>query len=137
MYDGLAGTLARYHFYYQVRKFMTKPSLLLRSIWVWFVKTYPLGGWTLLVKDVMQMETSLFLMATPLHRFFIAPRTNGLKTLGLRLLQESVESLAYCVLGAQAKTRWSILDGVARAQQTPQVFRKLVEDTVVQFDSTA
>ena len=34
------------------------------------------------------------------YRSFIAPRTNGLTTLGLRLLQKSVESLVYCVLDA-------------------------------------
>jgi hypothetical protein len=42
----------------------------------------------------------------------------------------------YSVLGAQAKTRWSITGQGAKSLQTQEVFRKVVKDTVVQDDVT-
>jgi hypothetical protein len=42
----------------------------------------------------------------------------------------------YSVLGAQAKTRWSIVGQGAKSLQTQEVFRKVVQDTIVQDDVT-
>ena len=42
----------------------------------------------------------------------------------------------YSVLGAQAKTRWSITGQGAKSLQTQEVFRKVVKDTIVQDDVT-
>jgi hypothetical protein len=42
----------------------------------------------------------------------------------------------YSVLGAQAKTRWSIVGQGAKSLQTQEVFRKVVKDTIVQDDVT-
>ena len=55
---------------------------------------------------------------------------------GLKYIQESVEAYVYCILGAQAKTRWSISGGGAKSLQTQSVFRQLVGDTIVQSDTT-
>jgi hypothetical protein len=46
---------------------------------------------------------------------------------------ESVESYVYSVLGAQSKTRWSIVsDQLGKSQQTHDPFRQIVNDTIVQ-----
>ena len=65
---------------------------------------------------------------------FIAKKSDGLTPLGLKLLQQSVESYVYCVLGAQAQTRWSIVGKGAKSLQTQDVFHKLFKDTVAQDD---
>ncbi len=41
------------------------------------------------------------------YKMFIAMTTDGLTKIGQKLLQQSIESYVYAVLGAQAKTRWS------------------------------
>ena len=67
---------------------------------------------------------------------FIATKSNGLTKTGQLLFQQSVESFVYCVLGAQANTRWSIVGNGAMSLQTQEVFKKLVNDTIIQGDPT-
>ena len=69
-------------------------------------------------------------------RSFIAYGSEGLTEVGQKLFQESLESFNYCVLGAEATTRWSVVGRGAKSSQTQDVFRQLVEDTIVQNDST-
>ena len=42
----------------------------------------------------------------------------------------------YCVLGAQAQTRWPIVEKGAMSIQTQEVFKKLVTDTIIQSDQS-
>ena len=70
------------------------------------------------------------------YRSFIAYESSGLTTIGQKLFQESLESFNYSVLGAEARTRWSIVGKGAKSSQTQDVFRKIVEDTIVQNDTT-
>ena len=70
------------------------------------------------------------------YKLFIATKSNGLTKTGQLLFQQSVESYVYCVLGAQAKTRWPIVGRGAMSMQTQEVFRKLVADTIIQDDQT-
>ena len=70
------------------------------------------------------------------YRSFIAYHSEGLTEIGQKLFQESLESFNYCVLGAEARTRWSIVGKGAKSSQTQDVFRKIVEDTIVQNDTT-
>ncbi len=42
----------------------------------------------------------------------------------------------YAVVGAQAKTRWSIVGEGAKSLQTQEVFRKIVKETIAQSDTT-
>ena len=42
----------------------------------------------------------------------------------------------YCVLGAQAQTRWPIVEKGAMSIQTQEVFKKLVADTIIQRDQS-
>lgn len=62
--------------------------------------------------------------------------SNGITEIGLDLLQESIESMIYSVLGAQANTRWPIATVTQSAQslQTQEIFRNLVVDTVIVGD---
>ena len=70
------------------------------------------------------------------YKLFIASKSNGLTKTGQLLFQESIESFVYCVLGAQADTRWSIVGRGAMSLQTQEVFKKLVNDTIIQSDHT-
>ena len=70
------------------------------------------------------------------YKTFIPKTSRGLTKVGQKLFQQSIEAFVYSVLGAQAKTRWSITGQGAKSLQTQEVFRKVVEDTIVQDDVT-
>ena len=70
------------------------------------------------------------------YKLFIASKSNGLTKTGQLLVQESIESFVYCVLGAQTDTRWPIVGRDAMSLQTQEVFKKLVNDTIIQSDHT-
>ena len=63
---------------------------------------------------------------------FIKDDRDGLTKTGQVLLQSAIESYVYCVLGAQAQTRWTIVGQGAKSLQTQQIFHRLVKDTIVQ-----
>jgi hypothetical protein len=66
------------------------------------------------------------------HMHFIPYKSNGITETGVKLLMDSVESYVYSMLGAQAKTRWSIVSSqLGKSLQTQQAFRRIVNDTVV------
>ena len=70
------------------------------------------------------------------YKMFIATTTDGLTKIGQKLLQQSIESYVYAVLGAQAKTRWSIVGEGAKSLQTQEVFCTIVKETIAQSDTT-
>ena len=57
------------------------------------------------------------------YKLFIASKSNGLTKTGQLLVQESIESFVYCVLGAQADTRWSIVGKGAMSLQTKKFLK--------------
>ena len=63
------------------------------------------------------------------------PNSNGF-TKVVQLLQEAVESYVYAVLGAQARTRFKIVDAEAKSLQTQHIFHTIVTDTVAQDDDS-
>ena len=63
---------------------------------------------------------------------FIKGDSDGLTKTGQILLQSTIESYVYSVLGAQAQTRWPIVGQGAKSLQTQQIFHRLVQDTVAQ-----
>ena len=67
---------------------------------------------------------------------FIKDDSDGLMKTGQVLLQSAIESYVYCVLGAQAQTRWAIVGQGAKSAQTQQIFHRLVKDTTVQDNPT-
>ena len=69
------------------------------------------------------------------YRSFISFHSDELTQIGQKLFQESLESFNYCVLGAEARTRWSIVGKGAKSLQTQDVFRTIVKDTIVQNDT--
>ena len=145
LFDNTAGNLissfVRYHFYYQIRKFMQHPKLI-HQYDVSGVKKY-------IPYKVVERESkgtdgddNIFVYMTYVehsstdYRSFIAYRSEGLTPIGQKLFQESLESFNYSVLGAEARTRWSIVGRGAKSSQTQDVFRKIVEDTIIQSSST-
>lgn len=67
---------------------------------------------------------------------FVEQNSNGLTAFGQLLFQQSVESFVYSVLGAQASTRWLIVQEGAKSLQTQVVFRKIVNNTIIEDDQT-
>ena len=54
--------------------------------------------------------------------------------MGTLLLREAVESHAYSILAAQARTRFKIVGAGAKSLETPRIFYTIVKDTVTQDD---
>ena len=67
---------------------------------------------------------------------FIKSDSDGITKTGQLLLQKAAEAYVYCILRAQAQTRWQIVGAGAKSLQTQQILEKLVKDTVVQADDT-
>ncbi len=70
------------------------------------------------------------------YRRFIAHETSGLTKIGQKLFQRSVQSYVYAILGAQAKTRWSIVGEGAKSLQTQDVFYTIAKETISESDVT-
>ena len=70
------------------------------------------------------------------YRRFIAHETSGLTKIGQKLFQRSVQSYVYAILGAQAKTRWSIVGEGAKSLQTQDVFHTIAKETIAESDVT-
>ena len=62
--------------------------------------------------------------------------SDGIGKTGQLLLQKAVESYVYCVLSAQAGTRWRIVGEGAKNLQTQEAFAKLAKETVAEDDDT-
>ena len=65
---------------------------------------------------------------------FIKEDSDGLTKIGQKLFQLAIESYIYCVLDAQAQTRWPIVGQGAKSLQTQDIFHRLVKDTITQDD---
>ena len=133
-------SLARYHLYYQFRKFMKKPSLLnkYKSYFQNPIKKYLPIRHISIPSVGRDRDGNYFISKGTVnysatdYKSFVAYDSQGLTKIGQKLFQQSVESYVYAVLGAQAKTRWSIVNSGAKSSQTQDVFHKLVEDTIAQ-----
>ena len=68
------------------------------------------------------------------YKMFVATTTDGLTKIGQKLLQQSVESYVYAVLGAQASLRFPIVGEGAKSLQTQDKFRTIVKETIAQSD---
>ena len=137
-------SMVRYHLYYQIRKFMKNPSLLDRyaSQFEKPVRKY------LPIKHIKVLSVGkdrdgnyeyykgTVNYSTTDYKSLIAQSTTGLTKIGQKLFQQSIESYVYAVLGAQAKSRWSIVGEGAKSTQTQDVFHTIVEETIVENDVT-
>ena len=61
---------------------------------------------------------------------FVPDHANGLTPAGLGRINRSIEAFGYCILGAQANTRSSILGTLGTAQNTQTDFLVLVDDAI-------
>ena len=137
----LISTFVRYHFYYQIKKFMQNPEL---------IDQYEIGEVKKHIPIVYKNRDSVgtdddgnrYVYRIGVersgtdYRSFIAYESAGVTEIGQKLFQESLESFNYSVLGAEARTRWSIVGKGAKSSQTQDVFRKIVKDTIIQNDTT-
>jgi hypothetical protein len=85
------------------------------------------------VEEVHMLRLGGLTFQTPTYLHFIPYTSNGITSVGTKLLMDSVESYVYSVLGAQGKTRCSIVsDQLGKSLQTQEAFRRIVGDTIVQ-----
>ena len=61
---------------------------------------------------------------------FVPNQTSGLTLNGLGRINRSIEAFGYCILGAQANTRSSILGNLGTAKNTQTDFLVLIEDSI-------
>ena len=61
---------------------------------------------------------------------FVPAQTSGLTLNGLGRINRSIEAFGYCILGAQANTRSSILGTLGTARNTQTDFLVLIEDSI-------
>ena len=61
---------------------------------------------------------------------FVPDQTSGLTLNGLGRINRSIEAFGYCILGAQANTRSSILGTLRTARNTQTDFLVLIEDSI-------
>ena len=52
------------------------------------------------------------------------------------LLNQSIEAYIYAILGSQSKTRQSIVGNRGSALETQVVFRQIVEDSIINYDTS-
>ena len=107
-------SIARYHLCYTMKKFIMKPELMngynfepMRQYLPIKIQSFngeSSGGGTYVKAGFVNYSNTDYL-------HFIPYDSNGLTTLGIKLLSESAESFIYSILGAQAKTRWSTVSG--------------------------
>ena len=62
---------------------------------------------------------------------FVPNQTSGLTLNGLGRINRSIEAFGYCILGAQANTRTSILGSLGTARNTQTDFLVLIEDSII------
>ena len=67
---------------------------------------------------------------------FILKKSNGITKDGLILLNQSIEAYIYAILGSQSKTRQSIVGNRGSALETQVVFRQIVEDSIINYDTS-
>ena len=70
------------------------------------------------------------------YKKFIPKKSDGLTTQGTELLNQSIESYIYSVLGAQARTKQSIYGPRASALETQRVFRQIVGDSTINYNTS-
>ena len=68
------------------------------------------------------------------YSWFSPKKGEGLTEAGMGRLNRSIEALVYCVLGSQVKTRSTIVGASGSAVETRQMFRQLLEETIVVND---
>ena len=64
------------------------------------------------------------------YEHFVLPVSYGLTKAGQARLNQSIEALVYCILGAQVNDRSSILGDIGSAQEVKREFLVLLEDAV-------
>ena len=70
------------------------------------------------------------------YKKFVPKVSNGLFINGTELLNQSIEAYIYSVLGAQARIKQSILGTRASALETQEVFRQIVEDSIINYNTS-
>ena len=69
------------------------------------------------------------------YKRYIPVKSNGFTKIGIQYLNQSIEAFVYSILGSQAKTKQSIFSNRGSALETQKEFRKIVSDSIVNYDT--
>ena len=70
------------------------------------------------------------------YKKFIPKYSNGFTQQGLKLINKSIESYLYSILGAQAKAKQSIIGNKASAFEVQQIFTQIGEDSIINYNTS-
>ena len=68
------------------------------------------------------------------YRRYVLIKSSGFTKIGLQCINESIEAFIYSVLGAQTRTKQSIVSNRGSAYETQQEFRDIVEHSILNFN---
>ena len=126
----LATSVARFHVHYQTRRFLNKPKRLLSYIGDKDLSVIRKGIYTRPPCDDGDKDYDVFTGRSDDWLRVIPLNSMGISSTGQTLLQESIQAYVTCVLGAQARTRWTIVGGSVRAAQTRLQYTNLFSSMV-------
>ena len=68
------------------------------------------------------------------YKRYVPIVSNGFTKIGIQYLNESIEAFLYSILGAQARTKQSVISNRASAIETQQEFRDIVNDSIINYN---
>ena len=69
------------------------------------------------------------------YKKFIPKISNGITKKGTELINQSIESYLYCILGAQSRAKQPIISNRASALEVQSIFRNIFEDSVINYNT--
>ena len=122
----------RFHLYFTVRRIMRQLSIGDDSTYNKFNASFLMGHpWPRPKHGPGQLRD-----VQNDYRKFVPKTNSGLIKKGTELLNHSIEAYIYSIFGAQARTRQSIVSHRASTLETQKVFRKIVEDSIINYETT-
>ena len=70
------------------------------------------------------------------YKKFTPKISNGIIKKGTELINQSIESYLYCILGGQSQARQAIISNRASALEVQTIFRHIFEDSVINYDTS-
>ena len=101
-----------------------------------FYKNIEHTQWNMIYRTRDSVVYQLFPSTCNDYKRYVPVKSNGLTKIGIQYINESIEAFIYSILRSQARTKQSIYSNRASALETQQEFRKIVEDSVINYDTS-
>ena len=127
-------SIARFHIYYTIARFMKNPSLMREYITPGIIKEirkYIPIKYSEFESQATDGDGNYFDILAAVNYSKKDYTSNGITEIGQGLLQLSVEVFIRSILGAQADVRWSIVGKGAMSLESQEQFRSHVNNLIV------